>query len=93
MIGTLPDVTMTGSAVQFTTTSTRVAWVMVTAPTTNNASGVRVGGSEVTTSRGASFLPGGGQFFPPAGNAHIYDLTQFWAAGTSGDTVRITYGS
>ena len=92
MIGSLADLTMTGSPVQFTTTSTRVGWVMVTGPTANNVAGCRVAGPEVTTTQGAAFYPGGGVFFPPCGNAHVYDLTQFWAAGTTGDKVQISYG-
>ena len=88
---TLPDVTMTGSAVPISATGQSARLCQVTALTAN-AAVVRWGDSAITSSRGSFISAGGGQFIPPGGvgSSYAVDLTTTYVIGTAGDKVALT---
>lgn len=92
MIQTLPDVTITGSAQALAAASKRCRWITVFAPSGNSAD-VRVGDSNVTTSRGRSVPKGTGMDFPPQADdpTGAYDLADIYVIGTSNDKLTVTF--
>ena len=60
----LTDITGTGATVALATTGTARFCQLVALPT--NSSGIRLGDSTTTASRGSYIAPGGGQFIPPS---------------------------
>ena len=92
MIHEIADITPNGAATLVSAVSQKAAWVGFTAPLTNSATGIRVGGLGTDASHGAIVSPGGGFLFPPLGNANAYDLVTikvFAAAGT--DKIAVIY--
>lgn len=97
-LGTSADITMTGSAVQFSTTGA-ARWIQIIAPA-GNAQTVRVGDSNVGTSRGAAVAAGGGFMLPPIPVATggtvtdvLYQFSTIYFFGTSSDKVTVTWGN
>ncbi len=89
-VHSLPDQTLTASAVALSATSIKACWLQVQGVTLTGAA--RVGDSLITSSRGAKMLSAGdSQFFPTQGNANAYDLSTIYVLGTPGDTVSILY--
>lgn len=84
---TITDLSMTGSAVALTASSTFVHWCQFFAPS-GNAANVAWGDSTVTLSKGSQIAAGGGQSIPPSGP--VYDLSTIYFIGTSGDKVKAT---
>jgi len=85
----------TGTAVQLSTTRAAATWVQVQSPSTNNATGVTLGGSDVTVASGLKpgvvIAPGGTQFLPDVGTPGAYSLSTIWVNGTTGDKVNVLY--
>jgi hypothetical protein len=86
------DVTMTGSAVQLSTTVQLVKWFTVTGVTISSAA-ARLGDSAVTTTRGIP-IAANGVFTSPAiaTESEVYDLSQVYAIGTNNDKLSVVYG-
>lgn len=87
-LATIADVTMTGSNVAVSATSVLARAVQFVCPPANSAN-LRIGDTNISSSRGSVCAPGGGQFWPESGV--IYDLSAIYARGTSSDTLTITY--
>ena len=87
----IPDITMTGSAIALSSTGQSAHQCTLTGLPTN-AGLVRWGDALITTSRGSLIAPGGGQFLPPSGvgSASVVDLTTTYVIGTTGDKVAVT---
>lgn len=84
---TIPDLSMTGSAVPLTSGHTYVHWCQFVAPS-GNAAVIRWGDSTVSSSRGSSIAAGAGQSIPSSGP--VYDLSTIYFLGTSGDKIQAT---
>ena len=89
---TIPDVSMTGSAVQLSATGTaRVCQLVAPA---GNAAVLRWGDSLVTTSRGSIIAAGGGQMVPPTPTGGqpsvVFQLNTVYLIGTNGDKITAT---
>lgn len=93
------DVTMTGSAKQFQSAAGTARFVIIIAAS-GNAAVVRVGGSNVSSTVGATVAAGGGLgLYPiptdaqqPVPSNNYYDLTSIWFYGTNGDKVSVIWG-
>lgn len=89
VITSIPDVAGTGSAVQLASSGT-CRWVQLVAPKANT-NDVRVGGSDVSSSKGITLAAATGFMFPtsPNGgsNAPLYSLSSIWVLVQSGDKV------
>jgi hypothetical protein len=74
-------------------TSLMAKWVQVTTPNTN-ASQVRVGGVEVSSSVGYAIPVGwSGQFLPPISDvSDFYDLNVIYVYVATGDVLEVLYG-
>lgn len=91
VVKTVADVTMTGSAQVITPgVPTYGHWVVFQCPTANTGT-IYLGDASVSTTRGAGCAAGGYAFWPPSGP--VYDLSQHYAVGTSGDKLKISYQS
>lgn len=89
----LPDITLTSSAATPLTAALAAAnWIQITL--ISSTSGIRIGDSLVSASRGIPVVDGGGQFLPQneADVASRYDMSQVFVAGTSGDVLAVNYG-
>jgi hypothetical protein len=87
---TLPDITATGSAQALSATSQPCKWFQVTGVSV--ASTIRIGGPNVSASRGAIIYGAGSQFAPPVAQfTETYDLMNVYILGTASDTVSVLY--
>jgi len=84
---TIPDITMTGSAVPVTVAHTYVHWCQFTTPASNSAV-VAWGDALVTLTRGSTIASGGGQSIPATGP--VYDLATIYFIGVAGNKVKTT---
>ncbi len=72
----------------------KAKFVQATAPDTNSATGILIGGNEVSATQGY-LIPQGwaGQLFPPISEiAEFYDLSQIFANIPAADVLYILYG-
>jgi hypothetical protein len=90
----LPDITGASAAAQFSTVPLRASWVQVVCPS-GNAANVRIGGPEVSATRGLPLPPGwSGQLMPVQGadKFNNYDLSTIYYYATTGDKLYVLYG-
>lgn len=93
---TVADVTGDGSAHAVATSGT-ARWIQFIADPANGAA-VRIGDSNITTSRGSRVAAGGGLLWPPVscGTANAenckYVLAQVFYLAQTGDKISITWG-
>lgn len=89
MLHTLSDIAGADSAVSINPGSpTMATWVQLII---SGAGTVRIGGNEVTVSRGAAIPAGGSQFLPYKGRADQYLLSQIYCYIPTGATVSVLY--
>lgn len=92
LIGTISDITGDGSAHRLSTTSIGARWVQIVALSGNGAV-VRIGDSNVGSSRGTPIAAGGGFMLPtPNGGFPSYDLSTIYYYAANGDKLAVTYG-
>ena len=86
----VPNISGTGSPVVLSSATTARMCQLV-APSTNTA-GIQWGDSAITTTRGATIYPGGGQFLPPGGVGQPYAMnpSATYVLVQSGDTLTAT---
>ena len=97
-LGTIADISGSGSAVKLATSGS-AHWIQFTAPT-GNASAVRYGDSNVSSSRGAIIAAGGGDLLPvlhvPGGGQasdSLYQFSTIYVYIASGDSLSVTWGN
>lgn len=89
---TLPDITGDGSAHQVAATGSG-RWVQIIAPAANSAA-VRIGRSDVSSSKGAPVAPGAGFLLPPSTNINIqYSLNSIYYYAGNGDKLSVIWGN
>lgn len=89
----LPDVTPGGSKAQITSNANLRAVAVIFSAPAGNAAGIRVGDANVSATQGAIVNPGGPAVVFPRGafDQQGYQLNQFYAYGTGGDVLTISY--
>ncbi len=92
MVHNIPDVTPGGVAVALAASRTPCNWLQIIAPATN-AAAVRLGDYTTGAASGVSIGVGGGQMFPPIGDAQYLDLALIYVYGTTTDKVSVVYGT
>ena len=92
-ISTLTDISGTGSKVALATSGSAL-WVQFVAPAGNTAV-VRVGDTNVTTTRGTAMAAGSGFLLPRISgtNQQLYNLSQIFVLVQSGDSLTVSYGN
>lgn len=97
MVHTLADIAGNNQAQKLSSTRIQANWIQFTIPVTQstgvsmNASAVRVGDQNVSSSRGTS-VPTTGMLFPPISEGQYLDLSLVYVFVATGDKVQITYG-
>lgn len=92
LIGTLADITGDGSAHKISSTPIAARWIQIVAITGNSAV-VRIGDSNVGSSRGTPVAAGGGFMMPPPNSSFpSYDLSQVYYYAANGDKLSVTWG-
>lgn len=86
------DVTCDGSAHAFSATSLSARWVQIIPAATGNAAAIRVGDSNVSSSRGWPIAGGGAMAIPPmpvdareSTQQHFLNLANLYYSCTTGD--------
>lgn len=84
------QITMTGSAVQFSTAGVPCRAIFIQ---NNSTHSVRVGDANVTTTRGALLASGspGGSLYSGPFVVYATNLFDWWAIGTNGDLLDVVY--
>lgn len=88
-IVTVPDIT--GDAANHAVSTGTARWIQFVAPAAN-AANVRVGDSNISSTRGIPIPPGGSMFLPESPDLGLgYDLANVFYRATTGDIVSIAW--
>lgn len=88
-VATLPDITMTGSAIQLASSGT--AWWVQVKANASNTGVIRVGDANVSATRGADLAAGAAFLFPYRGDP--YALSGLYVFGSASDKVSVLIGN
>ena len=97
-VTSMADITGDGAAHALQSSVTTARWIQVIATTTNSAA-VRLGDSNVSSTRGLPIAAGGGFMFPAvpvdqreSTTQHFYDLSKIYYFAAVGDKLSVAWG-
>jgi hypothetical protein len=91
-IHTLPDITVTAAAQVVSAISVKANWVLLVGVTISGTA--RIGDSAISSTQGATMLAAKDTvYFPPAGNANMYNLNEIYTLGTAGNKIAVLYAT
>ena len=93
LIGTIADITGDASAHKVSATSLGATWIQFDCPSGNSGTAIRIGDSNVSSSRGALCAAGKTVIFPVVNRPpYRYDLSTIYYLAANNDKLTVTYG-